>query len=159
MKNSSVSPPLATTTTWTDITAGHTQVYQNNAQSLPAGEGWVEFILTTPFIWTGSNLEVGTDWSAGNDNTFLGTVRWETDINFATYIVGNTSSTAGSPPATLNGSATAYKRRPNVQLTYTAVACTAPPVAGTANASASVVCPGNNFTLSVSGNSTGAGQS
>jgi parallel beta-helix repeat protein len=159
MKNSTVAPPLATTTTWTDITIGHTQVYQNNSQSLPSGDGWVEFTLTTPFVWTGNNLEVATDWWVGSDNAFLGQVRWETDINFATYMVGNLSSTAGSPPTTLNGSATAYKRRPNVQLTFTASACTAPPVAGAANSSETFVCPGVSFTLSLSGNSTGGGQS
>ena len=59
MNNSTVAPPLSTTTTWASILASHTQVYSNPTQSLPHEViGWVDFTLTTPFTWTGSNIEI-----------------------------------------------------------------------------------------------------
>lgn len=157
MKNSTATPPLSTSTTWASITAGHTQVYNNLAQSLPDDTpGWFEFILQTPFQWAGNNLEVATDWyGVSPTNATQGQIRWRTNAAFADYIVGNFATTA---PATLSATAAAYKRRPDVLITYTAPLCIAPPDPGVAQSSLSSVCPDVNFTLSRNGGTSGLGQ-
>ena len=45
-----------------------------------------------------------------------------------------------------------------VEMYYTTGPCTDPPTPGTATASASTICPGTNINLSLSGNSSGLGQ-
>ena len=153
MKNSSLQPPLSSTT-WASIAAGHTMVYSNNNEAVPATNGWLEYTLTNPFLYTGGSLEIAThfDISAVAGSPTTNFFQWEYTAGFETSIIGAIGTSA---PATL-GIVTAYCFRPNIQITTTLPACTAPPTAGTVTAPATV-CPGANFNLGLSGASSGSG--
>lgn len=121
MKNSSVVPPLATTTRWDSILSGHTEVYNNPAFTLRSDTDWYEFPLTTPFIYTGGSLEIAflVDYGSSPANVINNAISWQYTDGFATSIIGSTATN----PTTLNGSSTIYKQRPNIQF--------ATPVSGT----------------------------
>lgn len=118
MANSATQPPLATTTTWATIASTHTQVYANTAQTVSAASGWVEFALSTPFMYTGGSLEIAFDWNCSfvTPNPTSDKFDWQFTSGFATSIIG--ASGTSTPPATLNGGVSAYKERPNIQITY-----------------------------------------
>jgi parallel beta-helix repeat protein len=117
MKNSSLTPPLSTSTTWASITAGHTLVYDNSAQTVPSTIGWIEFPIN-PFTYTGGNLEIAFLWYVGSGTKPTDAFKWQYSTPTADYIIGGTS-TSTTPAATLNGSVAGYKHRPNIQIWYT----------------------------------------
>jgi hypothetical protein len=119
MKNSSTVPPLLTTTTWASISSSFTQVYNSTSQTIPNTSGWLTFTLGTPFIYTGGSIEIAFDWniSGVSGNPTTGPFQWQYTTGTETSIVGAASTSA---PATLNGTVTAYKYRPNIQITYSA---------------------------------------
>ncbi|MBP7388909.1 MAG: T9SS type A sorting domain-containing protein [Chitinophagales bacterium] len=139
MNNSSVTPPLATTTTWASIAGSFTQVYNNPTQTI-SDSGWKTFVLNTPFLYTGGSLEIAFDFNisgvAGNPAT--GPFQWHYSAGFADYIVGAAATTA---PATLNGTVATYKHRPNIQITYNAAAGLN---LGLNSLSTGAICPGNS---------------
>lgn len=116
MANTSNTPPLATTTTWGNITASHTLVYTNATQQIPAVSGWVEFTLTTPFVYTGGSLEIATNVSIS------GTQPWTTDKFDWKYSSGTASSiiayvgTTVTSSTALNATTSTYKYRPNIKI-------------------------------------------
>jgi Secretion system C-terminal sorting domain len=61
--------------TWATEAATATQVYSNNALSLPTGTGWKDFTLAAPFTWNGTdNVEVLVDWFRNSAPT--GSINW-----------------------------------------------------------------------------------
>ncbi|HTN45124.1 MAG TPA: T9SS type A sorting domain-containing protein [Flavipsychrobacter sp.] len=160
MRNSSTTAPLSTATTWANILGTHTQVYATTSQTINAATGWVDFILTTPFVYTGQNLEIAMthDMSAITGNPTTGPFDWQYTNGFQDYIIG-TVSTSLSGVATLSGTVANYKVRPNIQFEYTpGLPCTSPPVPGNAIVSNPTPCPGASVTLNLQNNSMGSGQ-
>jgi len=117
MKNSSLNPPLSTTTTWASITSGHTLVYDNSAQTIPSTIGWIEFPINS-FVYTGGNLEIAFLWYVGSGTKPTDAFKWQYTTGLADYIIGGTS-TSTTPAATLNGTVAAYKHRPNIRIWHT----------------------------------------
>lgn len=156
MRNSTTAAPLSTTTTWSNILSTHTLHYSTASQSIPATTGWITFALDVPFVYTGNNIEIAFDhdMSAVSGDPSTGPFDWQYTDGFKDYIIGSLGTT---PPASLNGTVTNYKVRPNIQIEYVANACTTPPVAGTTVATPQV-CPGSNVQLTLNGNSMGIGQ-
>ncbi|MCE3281871.1 MAG: Muc19 precursor [Chitinophagaceae bacterium] len=160
MANTGTTAPLSTSTTWSSIQTTHTSVYSTTSQTIPPTTGWITFNLTTPFTYTGGSLEIAFDWNISGVSGSPSTAKfdWQYTTGFADHIVGGVSTS--TPPATLNATTSGYKHRPNIQITYSAgSACTSPPVGGTATASpATAVCSGSDVQLSLTGNSSGTGQ-
>lgn len=149
MNNSSVTPPLATTTTWASISSTFTQVYNNTAQTI-TGSGWAKFTLNNPFTYTGGSLEIAFDWncSAISGNPTTGKFDWQYTSGYADYIVGAGTTTA---PATLNGTTAVYKHRPNIRIGFSAPAGTDAGLGIIAGA----ICPGvNSVAVTLSSNAS-----
>ncbi len=113
MKNT----PTTTLTTASDMTAelvGATPVFSSTTSSLPATAGWVDFPLTTPFNWNGTdNLMVLTRYSRPGNAT--GEVRWEAST--ATASIKMSFSAAGTYTTHY-----IYNNRPNIKLQMGAMA-------------------------------------
>jgi hypothetical protein len=146
---------LALGTTWGDVTAGATSVYNNTNQGFTAtAPGWESFILTTPFIYTGGTLQIMTDHVksgvASGANNYYRELQTGMSIGWA-------SGTAGSAATALSSSSYA-NYRPNIKIHYIpGTACTGTVDAGTANASVSSVCPTVPYNLSLTGNTLASG--
>ncbi|HNZ42216.1 MAG TPA: CARDB domain-containing protein [Bacteroidales bacterium] len=116
MANTTNVPPLSTSTTWGNILASHTLVYSSSAQQIAAVSGWVEFTLTTPFIYTGGSLEIAT--RAG----YSGTQPWTTDKFDWKYSSGTADKIIAYVGASIttatvmNATTSAYKYRPNIKI-------------------------------------------
>src|SRR5690606_30686264 len=67
LKNSSATGVPSTPLPYTTAISGATQVYASTTQSFPSTIGWVDFPLSTPFVYNGGALELTTNWdiSAG----------------------------------------------------------------------------------------------
>ncbi len=162
MANSTVVPPLATSTTWGSILASHTDVYNNSAYSLPATIGWIPFLLQIPFVYTGGSLEIATygDFGTSPGNTTTAGVQWYHSPGTATSAIGAVGST--NPPnttQTLSGITAAYKHRPNIRINYQAAApCVSPPSQATIVTSGNDLCLGETFNLTLDSVTFGTGQ-
>jgi Secretion system C-terminal sorting domain len=158
MKNSSTTSYTAAAT-FSSLTTGASLVYTNTTQAIPATTGFLDFVLTTPFVYTGGSIEIMTDWdiSAAGANPTTGVFTWE-KTTVASSILGYANSTAFTTAlsTTSNSIGTLTNSRPTLQLTYTGgAACSGTPTAGTAASSASPVCAGSSFILSVTGATSG----
>ncbi|OON70500.1 GEVED domain-containing protein [Hymenobacter sp. CRA2] len=156
LENSTVSS-LGTTQTWSAVSATATQVYTSAAQTVTGAAGtYFSVTLSQPFVYTGGNLLLLTDWV--QTGTATGAVNFVT--NEATgYAVGYANSTALTPTTSLTASSYG-NRRPTLRVTYTpGAACTAPPTAGTVRASSTSVCSGTPVSFTLPGASYGAGMS
>jgi hypothetical protein len=139
---------LATGSTWATLTAGATSAYSNTAQTVTGAAGTYLTVPTTGFTYTGGNLLVLSDWTKGG--TATGVVNFIT--NPATGLALGTAAATALTTTTTLAAATYGDRRPTLRITYTGgTACTAPPTAGTATASATSVCAGSTVSLSLSG--------
>ncbi|MFN8234959.1 MAG: T9SS type A sorting domain-containing protein [Bacteroidia bacterium] len=150
---------LASGLAWTSILNTHNQVFQSSSFNIPNTIGWVDWVLTTPFNYTGGALEIAYEMQMTGNGGATDKFLWEysgTSGSSASLIVGATGS---SYPATLTGAVADYKNRPNIQITFTSGPCTVPPTPGSASAApSSGLCLGNNVVLSLTGNSLGTGQ-
>ncbi len=154
MKNSAATPS-ATWSSGNFLTqaAGATLVYDNPAQVIPTTTGFITLTFSTPFVYTGGSLEIGSYWDCslfvGSPTT--GAFSWKRDP-LTNQVFGGSNSTSTITMTLQTG-------RPQIQIGYTPGApCVAPPTPGSVVSSVSNVCPGVNFNLSLSGNSYGAGQ-
>ena len=96
MKNSNATAYAAPSTTWGSLSSGATQVYTDPAQSIPstASPNYIDFTLTSPFMYTGGALEILTEWdiSAGPRPIATGAFEWvNTTVVDRIYPSGNTS--------------------------------------------------------------------
>lgn len=142
MRNSSTAAPLVNTT-WATILTTHTPVYNNTAQTIPNTSGWIEFTLTTPFVYTGQSLEIAMshDMTAISGNPSDGPFDWQYTTGFQDYIIGTVSTTLAGV-ANLSGTVANYKVRPNIQFNYSTG--TAP---GATLTGVSSICNGGTTTL------------
>ncbi len=147
---------LATNLTWASILSTHTQVFTNAAFNVPNTAGWVSWAVT-PFVYTGGSLEIANEVAMGGNGAATDAFQWEYTASTPTDRIVGVSSATG---ATLNGTVSGYKFRPNIKIVYTPGGpCTSPPMAGTATSTATgAVCAETEVTLGLSGNSTGTGQ-
>lgn len=144
---------LATTLTWASVLTTHTEVYTSSSFNIPLAAGWVTWSIT-PFVYTGGSLEIATECSMGGNGAATDAFKWEYTTGFDDKLVG-----VASLGATLNGAVTGYKQRPNCRITYVApFPCSAPPTAGNVTSSLTSVCANQPFSLNLTGNSAGTGQ-
>lgn len=152
-----VQSSLSQYTTWGSLTALSSLVYASGSHRFvgPAGTflGAPTNGLTT-FSYSGGNLLVLTDFiRAGTASAPMNFVTNPApDMELMT--VGLSPLNNNSPLFNFYGSS-----RPTLRITFTpSNPCTAPPAAGIAVASDSIVCPGKAFALNLTGSSFGAGQ-
>ena len=119
LKNSSLTTVTPPPQTLAALTTGATAVYNSSATSLPATIGFINFPLSTPFIYTGGALEitVNFDMSSGTSPWTTDGVSWLKDpvTNSTLSYCGSTANTTLSNLRTV---------RPQLQITYSA--CNAP---------------------------------
>ncbi len=154
MKNSA-STSYAAAQTWGTLNTGAIPVYTNNTQVIPAVAGFIPFSLTSPFIYTGSALEISTDWDisavAGNPTTG--------GFSFnSTAAAGRVGGTSAGAPLTSASLMTTQANRPNIRITYTPpLPCAGPPNAGISVASNTSICSTQNINLFLSGSTSASG--
>lgn len=159
MRNTS-STSLTTLDTYANLTAGSTLVYSNpavDASIIPPAAGFVVLQLTTPFVYTGGSIEIGSNWdvSAVTGSPSTGSFNWAHDVVPGIQARGLSASSA----ITVNLSS-AFGRRYQAQFTFTGGAtCTTPPTAGTAVNLSTDVCTGSTNMLAVTGDAPAAGAS
>ena len=145
---------LATTLTWASVMSTHTEVYNSTSFNVPSTIGWVTWNVT-PFNYTGGSLEIAqehamTGGTSGADNFFS----WEYTAGNTDKIVGVASATG----ATLNGTVSTYKQRPNIKISYILpTACSGMPDPGVVTSSVSFACSGAQFDLLTSGSTAASG--
>jgi hypothetical protein len=143
--------------TWATEIATATLVYNGNPAPIAGNAaGWKAFPFSTNFNYSGTqNLAVFMEYSNATAST---AIQWSYEFTSPCANTSNSNTTkygnvtTATLPATL--SSTNY-RRPYIGFD---MPCTSPPVPGTAVASAAAICSGSTVQLSVTGNSTGGGQ-
>lgn len=153
LKNSAATGVPAAPQDYTTLTTGATLVYSSANQNFTADTGWVEFALTSPFVYTGGALEITTAWDMNAAGTGVSTANfaWYKDpgVNILSW-AGSTQSNSLSNLRTV---------RAQLRITHIPNApCVDPPTPGAAAASATSVCAGQVFGLSLLGTSFGSGQ-
>ncbi len=158
MKNSTATA-YTTATAFSTLISGATLVYDNSALNIPATAGFLDFVLTTPFVYAGNSVEIMVDWdiSAVSGNPTTGVFTWE-KTTVANSILGycnSTTITSNLDPSS-NSIGSLANTRPTIQVTYTpGAACAGTPTAGTTVSSATDVCTTTTINLSVIGASSG----
>jgi len=112
LKNSTTTS-LTAGVAWTSVISGATMVYSNTNQVIGTATGWIPFTIT-PFMYTGQNLEIATNWDISIPVTpSTGAINWNnTSVPSGRVIMGTGTTT---PPPTLS---TSYTFRPNIRFTY-----------------------------------------
>ena len=96
MKNSSVSPSASwCSSSYATQSGGATLVYNNTAQLIPLSSGYILLTLSTPFVYSGGSLEIGTNWncSAHVGNPTTGGFTWMQDA-LSNQVFGGSNSSA-----------------------------------------------------------------
>ncbi|WP_159038663.1 hypothetical protein, partial [Brumimicrobium mesophilum] len=153
MGNTSNLGPLTGTiaTEWPNILATQSIVFTDNNFNVPQTAGWMTITLTTPFVYTGGSIELSTEHTMPGGSGATGNIAWEYTSGFADYLIGETISSSSN--------LSTYKQRPNIQITHVSgTPCSGMPVGGAATAPA-LVCPSEQFNLTLSGQSIGSGMS
>ncbi|MFC0606081.1 T9SS type A sorting domain-containing protein [Winogradskyella pulchriflava] len=137
MKNSSATEVVALDSSWDDAIAGATIVGTytfNTTNNFPGAEGFMSFVLSTGFNYTGGALEIAVDWDcsglvpadAGEPNLLFsdnGSLNWHWSPTAHQSL--NYRSGSSSAPSTLNQR---KAERVNTQIVYTGG--TTPPAVG-----------------------------
>jgi hypothetical protein len=115
--------------------------------------GWYTHTFATPFVWNGvDNILVDVCF----DNTSY-TTDGQVMSHTTTFVSTTGHNTDGAAGCSLTGTGSA-SQRPNMQLSITpATACASPINGGTTVASATSVCPNQNFNLSLTGQTLASG--
>jgi len=115
--------------------------------------GWYTHTFATPFVWNGvDNILVDVCF----DNTSY-TTDGQVMSHTTTFVSTTGHNTDGAAGCSLTGTGS-YSQRPNMQLSITpATACASPINGGTTVASATSVCPNQNFNLSLTGQTLASG--
>lgn len=117
MKNSSLTS-YAGTTTWGVLSTGASTAYATTSQNIPSTTGFLNFTLSTPFVYTGGALEILTDWdiSAITGNPATGGFGWNGGA-----VSGKVLGTSASTSLTASSNLTSQTSRPNVKIIYSYV--------------------------------------
>ncbi|NIG55471.1 right-handed parallel beta-helix repeat-containing protein [Chitinophaga sp. Cy-1792] len=126
--------------------------------------GWNTFQFTMPFQWNGTDnlvVDICNGQNPMPDGTWYTEnpeVPYTTGLSFNashTYRVDNTDDVCSTTATSNSGDQTT---RPNLTFIWTpATDCAGTPTGGTANASASFVCGGKSFDLSITGSTVARG--
>jgi hypothetical protein len=124
MKNTSATDFSLASETWANLNTGATLVYENLTQVIPAtaNPDYIDFPLTTNFVYTGGSLEIATEWDinqvAGNASTGTFDWLWSTVVD-RIYGTGNTTlAPITTLSSTTNSISTIDNRRPFIKITY-----------------------------------------
>ncbi len=125
MKNTATASFSLASETWANLNSGATLVYENLTQTIPATAtpNYIDFPLTTTFIYTGGSLEISTEWDinqvSGNASTGTFDWLWST-VTDRIYGTGNTTlAPITTLSSTTNSISTIDDRRPFIKITYT----------------------------------------
>jgi hypothetical protein len=146
MKNSALTTVQTAPQTLTALTTGSTSVYNSSATAVSATVGYVDFLLTTPFVYTGGALEITVNFnmSSGSSPWTTAGVSWKRDA-----ITNRTLSYCNSVAGTsLNNLRTV---RPQLRITYSASSCASP----TALTATSITQTGANISWTAAAGSIG----
>ncbi|WP_053002290.1 T9SS type A sorting domain-containing protein [Kordia jejudonensis] len=127
MKNSSATEVIASGGNWSDVINGATIVGTytfNTTNNFPGASGYVSFVLSTPFSYTGDALEIAVDWDCSTlvpadpaqPNALLsgnGSLNWRWDNT--THQSLNYRAGSSSAPTTLTSR---KAQRVNTQIVY-----------------------------------------
>ncbi len=116
---------LANTLTWAAIQGSHTLVFTDASFNVPNSSGWISWNIS-PFTYTGGALEIAAEQVMTANGGATDKIQWRYSPGIATDKLVGATSTSVTPPATLNGTVTAYRTRPNIRITFT------PPLSTTA---------------------------
>lgn len=123
--NSTTVAPVSTTQTLADVEASHTEVMDNDAFTIPAEIGWVDFNFEAPFTYTGDALEIATVFYQTMDTPqFSSFVAWQFTSGYRDYVAGAwpLPSIDMNAPETIilshNSGGGQYKDRPNMKIFY-----------------------------------------
>lgn len=145
MKNSTLSQVTSVPASLATLTNGATLVYSSTAQVINATTGWVNFNLSTPFLYSGDGIEITIDWDISNvsGNPTTAGFAWKNDA-VANRVISSIGSTAST---TLTNLRTV---RAMTKFTYAGGnPCSGAPTPGNTVSSANSVCSGNTITLSL----------
>ncbi|MGJ8590926.1 MAG: GEVED domain-containing protein [Aquaticitalea sp.] len=149
---------FAANTAYANETTGATLVY--GPTTIPAASftanNWITVALTTPFTYTGNNLEIIIETNAtgsGNGDGSTGKqFRYQTQGSNQFYQYWNGDNSAPT------GNGTRSANRPNVSLNFLALTpCSGTPIGGTIAVSPTSGSPGSNYGVTASGYTTGTG--
>ncbi|HEX5001215.1 MAG TPA: GEVED domain-containing protein, partial [Bacteroidia bacterium] len=138
-------------------------VYSNTFASLPTNS-WIEFTLSTPFLYTGGNLVIAVDENAGGNYQYYCSAYWRytnsggatSDYRHMYYYSDTNNPNPLSPP----NASSRTRNRPNIQLELTSgAACAGTPNPGNTNTSDATICQGNSATLTLANSTPGTGVS
>jgi PKD domain/Periplasmic copper-binding protein (NosD)/Secretion system C-terminal sorting domain/Right handed beta helix region len=117
--------------------------------------GWYTHTFATPFVWNGvDNILVDVCF----DNTSY-TTDGQVMSHTTSFVSSTGHNTDGAAGCSLTGTGS-YSQRPNMRLSITpATACTSPINGGTTVSTATSVCPNQNFTLTLTGQTLASGLS
>lgn len=127
IKNSSAVKAVAGS--WSTLIGGATLALDTNfntTDNFPGSNGWMPFLLDSPFTYTGGALEVAVDWDCSQVSTPSfsgdGAIKWRwTSTAPDTLVVKKTSSSSASSNIT-----DLKNERANMQIVYNAAACDPP---------------------------------
>lgn len=134
VKNSNAT--AATSDTWANLITGSTQVVNdsyNITNNFPGANGWMPFVFSTPFMYTGGAIEIAVDWDCSQVSTpaFSGNgaikFRWQSTAP-DDLVVKRTASS--SPPTSISD---LKDERANIQMVYVGSVCAAPQNLNAAN--------------------------
>lgn len=150
---------FTTATTYASETSGLTASYgptTTAASALTAGQ-WYTITLATPFTYNGTeNLEVIVETNFGGTGSGEGSASKQ--FRYTTQADESRMQAWADDTAPPSGTGTLSLNRPNVRFTVTESPCVTGGLTGGTVASTTVTaCAGANFTLSVSGASSGGG--
>ena len=145
---------FASTTNWIAL-GTMTQVF--NGAFTPLAGNWVEFTLSSPYIWNGTdNLVIAVDENVAG---YSCTAAWRSFTAAANTVINyfsdGTNPDPAAPPTANYGPVTL---KPQVQLDMTPnSSCSGIPTGGTTNASANPICSGASLLLNLTGATSGTG--
>ena len=120
MKNSSATDQPASIT-WGDVKIGATLKYTSTTQQISDPAGWIEFTLSSPFIYTGGSIEIGSDWdiSAVIGNPTTSNFYWSNTGSLGfNATIGWADMADNFDAAILTNVVYGGTWRPNIQITY-----------------------------------------
>ncbi len=145
---------------------GATLVYDSDpASNIGSDAGWKSFAFSNPYVFntaTGPHLVILVEYSKPAGTGTTSTINWYYDntAQFPDFVAHSIKYNNNTTSDILNDAlASTNSIHPQLKINYmAAVACTAPPTAGTINTSKTWVCSGETYSMSLVGNSFGTGQ-
>lgn len=127
VKNSTAT--AATADTWSNLTAGSSLVFDqdfNTTNNFPGANGWMPFVFSSGFTYTGGALEIAVDWDCSQVSSPAfsgdGAIKWRWQSTAPDFLVVKKTSSS-SPSSNISD---LKDQRANIQMVYSAGACNQP---------------------------------